>query len=144
MEPKETQRLFANCYDSTQAYARDEFTVTVTATSQITTMKKSLSNLGALLQSKGSFIESSTQSSTRPFEIDEMLATSNQVKQANTSAQLSSNIDHFVNQVKMTAAYFTPAEVDALIQIFDEVSAVIKGKRELTNKVVLAISSVLA
>jgi hypothetical protein len=144
VEPKETQRLFANCYDSTQAYARDEFTVTVTATSQITTMKKSLSNLGALLQSKGSFIESSTQSSTRPFEIDEILATSNQVKQANTSAQLSSNIDHFVNQVKMTAAYFTPAEVDALIQIFDEVSAVIKGKRELTKKVVLAISSVLA
>ena len=144
MEPKETQRLFANCYDSTQAYARDEFTVTVTATSQITTMKKSLSNLGALLQGKGSFIESSTQSSTRPFEIDEILATSNQVKQANTSAQLSSHIDHLVNQVKMTAAFFTHAEVEALIQIFDEVSLLIKSKKDLINKLVIAISSVLA
>lgn len=58
VEPRDQQRLFANCYDSTQGYARDEVNVTVTA--QITTLTKSLSNLGALLQSKGSFIESST------------------------------------------------------------------------------------
>jgi hypothetical protein len=44
----------------------------------------------------------------------------------------------------MTAAFFTPAEVGTLIQIFSGVYAQIKGKRDLTNKLVLAISSVLA
>jgi len=44
----------------------------------------------------------------------------------------------------MTAAFFIPAEVDTLIQVFTGVSAQIKGKRDLTNKVVVAISSVLA
>jgi hypothetical protein len=44
----------------------------------------------------------------------------------------------------MTAAFFTPAEVGTLIQVFSGVYAQIKGKRDLTNKVVLAISSVLA
>jgi hypothetical protein len=116
----------------------------VTVTGQITTLTKSLSNLGALLQSRGSFIESSTQASTRPFEIEEILTTSDQVKQANTSAQLSSQIDHLVNQVRITAAFFTPAEVDTLIQVFSGVYAQIKGKRDLTSKVVLAISSVMA
>ena len=44
----------------------------------------------------------------------------------------------------MSAPFFTPSEVDAVIQMFDEVSTLIKGKRELTNKMILAISSVLA
>lgn len=46
--------------------------------------------------------------------------------------------------MKMSAPFFTPSEVDAVIQMFDEVSTLIKGKRELTNKMILAISSVLA
>ena len=58
--------------------------------------------------SRGSFIQQNQDNSAlkRPVEFDEILTTFNQIQVANTSEKLNTLIDHFQNQVQLTAFDF--------------------------------------